>query len=317
MGWDDWDGDRLRVGPWVPGSDGRHRGKPPDVEPHPSRIGRTTGRPPAHGEGSPEHDPVGSTQTPEAGAPGGDPEWEPSRGSSETSPGAEAGTASIPAPGRGSVRRGVWAIGVVVAVVGATIIALALRSSTPQPFRQNGAPDAIAGGPTTATSPRDRATPTPEVSASHAASHPPSASPDTQRYGPVGYEAEAASNNLTGAASVSSYPGSSGGKIVANIGRWGPGAKRSGSLSFPDVTAPANDVFTVTLYLVGNADPAAETMVISVSGAAPVSVTVPAGSNSSLAMTVRVALVKGTNTIAFGNPDGRAPSLDRIAVSRP
>jgi hypothetical protein len=116
---------------------------------------------------------------------------------------------------------------------------------------------------------------------------------------------------------VSSYPGSSGGKIVANIGRWGPGAKRSGTLSFPDVTVPADGVFTLSLYLVGNADAAAQTMVISVSGAAPISVTVPAGSSCCVTRTVQITLTKGANTIVFGNPDGHAPSIDRILVSRP
>jgi hypothetical protein len=210
-------------------------------------------------------------------------------------------------------------IAAVVAVVGAAAIPLAVRSSTPRSDRHNGATDAVAGAPTTATSPRDLPTtsPTPEVSASQAASHSASASPEPSTYGPVGYEAEAPSNILTGAASVSSYPGSSGGKVVTNIGRWGPGAKRSGTLSFPDVTVPADDVFTLTLYLVGNTDPAGQTIVITVSGAAPVSVTVPAGSNCCVARTVRITLAKGANTIAFGDPDGHAPSIDRIVVSRP
>jgi hypothetical protein len=105
--------------------------------------------------------------------------------------------------------------------------------------------------------------------------------------------------------------------VVANIGRWGPGAKRTGTLSFPDVTVPADGVFTLALYLVENADPAAQTIVISVAGAAAVSVTVPAGSNCCVTRTVQVTLTKGANTIVIGNPDGRAPSIDRIVVSRP
>lgn len=315
---DDWDGDRLRVGPWVPGLGDRHRREPVDVEPQPLRVGSPAGRPPGDGEGPSDHDPVEGGQSSAGGAPG-DTEPDPSHGGLETSPLAEVGKAGIATPGRRPIRRGLWAIGVVAAIVGATVIALALRSSTPQPFRQNGATNSIAGVPMTATPPAGRSTPTPtsEVSASHAASNRPSPSPDTQRYGPVGYEAEAASNILTGAASVSSYPGSSGGKVVTNIGRWGPGAKRSGTLSFPDVSAPANGVFTLVLYLVGNADPATQTIVITVSGAAPVSMAIPAGSNCCVAMTVRVTLTKGANTIVLGNPDGQAPSIDRMVVSRP
>jgi hypothetical protein len=105
--------------------------------------------------------------------------------------------------------------------------------------------------------------------------------------------------------------------VVANIGHWGPGAKRSGTLSFPDVTVPTDGVFTLTLYLVGDADSAAQTAVISVSGTAAASVTVPAGSTCCMTRAVQVALKRGVNTIVIDNPDGHSPSVDRLVVSLP
>ena len=319
MGGDDWDGDRLRIGPWVPGLGGRDGAAPADVEPHPLSGNSTAGRPRPRAKGSGEHDSVPNPRDHAAGPAGDDAEPEAFQGKPETRPVAEVGAPGVHAArGRRPLGgRRLWVIGAIVAVVGVTLIPLALRSSTPRNDRQNGTTNAIAGTPTTVTATSEQATPTPEISASQAGSRPPSPSPDAAKYGPVGYEAEAASNILTGAASVSSYPGSSGGKVVANIGRWGPGAKRSGTLSFPDVTVPANDVFTLVLYLVGDADPAAQTIVVSVSGAAPVSVTVPPGSSCCVTRTVQVTLAKGANTIVLGNADGRAPSIDRMVVSRP
>jgi hypothetical protein len=132
----------------------------------------------------------------------------------------------------------------------------------------------------------------------------------------VSYEAEAASNILSGAASVSPYPGSSGGQIVQNIGDWGPGAKRRGTLAFPDVAVPADGVYTLTVYAVGD-DGSARTGVITVSGTAPVTLSVAATAACCTTEAIKVPLTKGLNTITFGNPDGHAPSIDRIVVSLP
>jgi hypothetical protein len=318
VGEHNWDNDRLRVGPWVAGLDGRHREEPVDALPRLRGGIGTAGRRRARTERYLGHDPVRDPQGPAASAPEGvEPHLR--HGDFETMPSAAADVPTIPEPGHRPAARRLWVTGAIVVAAAAVAIPVALRSSTPEPARQGGTIYAVASATTAAAAdplPTSTSTPTPEGSASRAASHP-SQSTTPVKYGPVGYEAEAPSNILTGAASVTAYPGSSDGQVVANIGRWGPGAKRTGTLSFPNVTAPRDGVFTLTLYLVGNTDPAAQTAVISVAGTAAASVTAPAGSTCCVIRAVRVALKKGTNTIDIGNPQGRAPSVDRLIVSQP
>jgi hypothetical protein len=202
-----------------------------------------------------------------------------------------------------------------VAVSAVAAIPLLSGTSSPRQDQGGAAPNTATGGPTAATSAEGLSSSTPEVSPSRAVSQPPSRSPSPARYLQVSYEAEAGLNILSGAASVSDYPGSSGGKIVENIGRWGPGPKRTGTIAFPNVAIPADGVYTLTLYAVGSDDGAAQTAVISVSGTATVAVTVAGGPACCLINTVKVNLKKGMNTITFGNPDGRAPAIDKIIIS--
>ncbi|WP_426512845.1 hypothetical protein ACPPVO_20700 [Dactylosporangium sp. McL0621] len=148
------------------------------------------------------------------------------------------------------------------------------------------------------------------------ASLTPSRTPSRAAFPPIGLEAETASAELAGPAEIVAYPGASGGRIVQNLGRQGPGAKRNGTLTFPDVTVPADGAYTLTLYLVNSGPDAAGTVVITVAGGS-VSVTATGGTDCCVRTVATINLAKGPNSLTFGNSDGRAPSLDRIVVSAP
>jgi hypothetical protein len=120
---------------------------------------------------------------------------------------------------------------------------------------------------------------------------------------------------LVGGAAVSTYSGASGGKIVENLGHWGPGAKRNGAVTFPDVRVPADGTYTLTLYHVDSNNPSARTMTVTVSGTGAVTITVSAQSTCCGSTAIEVKLRKDTNTITIGGSDGPVPSVDRIVIS--
>jgi hypothetical protein len=178
-----------------------------------------------------------------------------------------------------------------------------------------------AGGSASARpSPRDTAQPgaptpppLPTLEPSPSLTPSPTAGP---RPGPVTYEAEAAANTVSGSARISNYDGASGGRIVRNLGLWnGPGS--AGTLTFGNVTAPEAGPYHLTFFYVYlNAEPA-RTAVITVAGAEPISVTAGGGSTCCASRTVTVVLRAGANTITFGNPNGHAPSIDKIVIGGP
>ena len=56
-------------------------------------------------------------------------------------------------------------------------------------------------------------------------------------------------------------------------------------------------------------------VVVTVSGSAPVELTVTGSDTCCSAARLRVTLLQGSNTITFSQPDGHAPSLDKIVIS--
>jgi VCBS repeat-containing protein len=124
----------------------------------------------------------------------------------------------------------------------------------------------------------------------------------------VSYEAEAAT--LAGSARVTSYDGASGGRIVRNLGAW---HGREGTLRFA-VTAPDDGQYEITFFYVYLNDDTGQSVVVTVSGAGPIAVTATGGSSCCASQAVVLALRRGPNAITFGNPNGAAPSLDRIVI---
>jgi len=144
---------------------------------------------------------------------------------------------------------------------------------------------------------------------------PPPLPPAPRRpspFGPVTIEAEALTNRIAGSAWVDSYPGASGGSIVRNIGNWDRKSPL-GTLTF-NVTVPAAGTYTLVFFYVHLDDEPDRTAVISVAGQATISVDVVGSATCCASRSVTVTLRKGANAITFGNPDGHAPSLDKIVI---
>jgi hypothetical protein len=104
------------------------------------------------------------------------------------------------------------------------------------------------------------------------------------------------------------------GKIVRNIGEWGS-AFGPGTLTFVGVAAPENAVYTLTFFYVHLDNAPQRTAVITIGGVGSLSVTVTGSATCCASQAIAVPLRKGLNTIWFANPDGHAPSLDKIVIS--
>lgn len=142
-----------------------------------------------------------------------------------------------------------------------------------------------------------------------------SVSPTPVTFRPLTIEAELTTNTLTGSAAVIDYPGASGGKLVHNLGNFG-GTAGSGALRFNDVTVPATGDYAMTFYFVNPDNESTRSVVITASGMGSFTVVLAGGNVCCVAQTVQVFLVKGGNSITFANPQGHAPAIDRIVISR-
>ncbi|GAB3825741.1 carbohydrate-binding protein [Dactylosporangium cerinum] len=174
--------------------------------------------------------------------------------------------------------------------------------SMPGPAPTEAAPAASApstAAPATTASPR---------------SSPRSSPPVT--FGPVTFEAEAPGNTRGGSAWVDRYPGASGGSIVRNIGDWGS-RDGDGFLRFENVVVPVAGTYTLRLFHVNIDNERTRTAVVTVAGRDPQRVTLNGGSTCCTGSTLKVQLRKDGNTITVSNPDGHAPSIDRIVLSLP
>jgi hypothetical protein len=205
---------------------------------------------------------------------------------------------------------------VVVSVALAVLIVLAAAPSRRRaagPPAGAGSPSAAATGqpsPTISTAPSSTAGPTQTVTyPGNVPPKPASATP----FESVTIEAEAPGNILTGTATLQDYAGASGGKVVRNIGNWD--GTVPGTLTFPKVTVPANGVYVLTFSYVHLDNYPQRTMVITIGGVGSFAVTVTGSSTCCSTKAVAVPLRKGVNRITFGNPDGHAPSLDKVVVS--
>ncbi|MDG6110017.1 hypothetical protein Daura_20870 [Dactylosporangium aurantiacum] len=210
-------------------------------------------------------------------------------------------------------RRLWWLLAAPVAVGAAVAVTVSMCSSPPErePVRAPEglvAPTAATGAPSAAGS----ATPSPSVSVAGSPS-PSSSRTATRPPFQLGLEAEAGSAQLAGTAEIVAYPGASGGRIVRNLGRLGPGAKKTGSLTFTDVTVPETGTYVVTLFLVADGD-GTRSAVVSVAGGGSATVTA-SGAACCTRTAATFTLTKGRNAITIGNGDGHAPSVDRITVS--
>jgi len=200
----------------------------------------------------------------------------------------------------------------------ASAVALALVGSNRYPGQPHGGtvqPAPAASLPSIGAPPSPASTATTGPTRSRA--EPTRSGPPTKSsapFTPVAYEAEAATNTVSGSAHVSTYPGASGGKIVRNIGAWGGAA---GVLRFGSVTVPADGTYTLAFFYVHLDDQPSRTAVITVAGQDPISVPVTGGSICCVTKVITVVLTKGANVVTFTNPGGQAPSIDKIVIGTP
>ncbi|MBB5868130.1 chitodextrinase [Allocatelliglobosispora scoriae] len=119
---------------------------------------------------------------------------------------------------------------------------------------------------------------------------------------PVGYEAEASGNTLTGGALVASCASCSGGSKVGYVGN-------GATLAFNNVAGGTGGARTITIHYLSAV---ARTAVIN---GQTVNFAATADWNTVGTTTVTLTLGAGTNTITVANASGWAPDIDRITVS--
>jgi hypothetical protein len=166
--------------------------------------------------------------------------------------------------------------------------------------------------PSTAVSSRSPSrSPSPSPSASRSANPSPSASPSPSPVPPRTYEAEAPGNVIRSGARIDQMDGASGG-----AGVYGIGGTNLGTLRFTGIVAPAAGVYTVKVYY-QNPGTGARVAWLSVNGGNATRMDV--GSTGGCCVrthTITATLHRGSdNTVEVGNPDARAPDIDRIVVS--
>ena len=112
------------------------------------------------------------------------------------------------------------------------------------------------------------------------------------------------------------YP--NGPDVVSRIGNWGQPSP--GTITFT-VTVPDPGAYALTVYYVNTSETRVAEIVVN--GASPLSPW-PSFPNTESPPTcidasapTTVTLQQGSNTIRFGNPSGRGPTIDRIVVGRP
>lgn len=225
---------------------------------------------------------------------------------------------------RRRVPRSVLAAGLAVLVSGALVaIVLSGPDSPSHPGLGAVPPPAPVGGddagstPTEVTPSASRVTRSPSRSASPSpspvisASTNPSPSPSPSRVLPAAVTYEAEAGSVSAGARVAAMDGASDGRGVYAIG-----APNLGTLTVTGISAPVTGPYTVTIYY---QDPGSTSRVVlvSIDGGPTSKVETPvSGSCCVRTRVLNVTWTGGTtHTVAFSNPDARAPDIDRVVVA--
>jgi uncharacterized protein YkwD len=125
--------------------------------------------------------------------------------------------------------------------------------------------------------------------------------------GTTTYEAEASVNTFAGGATVADCRRCSGGKRVTGIGG-------KGVLTIKGVVAERDGTTKLAVTYTGERSRTAQ---ISVNGAVPTAIVFPGTRGSSRTGTLRVTatLKSGDNNLAFSNPVGPAPDIDKVVIT--
>ncbi|HLT10555.1 MAG TPA: hypothetical protein VK028_07085 [Micromonosporaceae bacterium] len=219
------------------------------------------------------------------------------------------------------------------AVVGAILVALGVTVSLP--YVLSGSPESVSADPApTTTTPARTPTPTGEaMSVSSSPTPSPTATaattarpattsrrPATTTSAPpppfetLTLEAEDASRS--GSAEELFYPRASGGKIVRYLGKW-EGRGGPGMLTFTDIVIPSAGEYRITIYYVQDEDDEVRRGTITVTGAEPITPTFRGDVRRCCrSVAVTLNLTAGSKKLTFTHVDERAPSVDRIVISK-
>jgi len=131
---------------------------------------------------------------------------------------------------------------------------------------------------------------------------------------PVVVEAEsgAPAAVLTGSAAVSEDSDASGGFLVGGIGD--SDGDQPGTITFTG-SVPAAGTYRISIYLTNGEAGVQRRAEVSVGGSDPVTVTYSGRAWCCGVRTLQVDLAAGAVTVMVANPDGAAPSVDRIVLT--
>ena len=214
-----------------------------------------------------------------------------------------------------------WVIGGILAALAAVIaIPLALSSSNEEGTAAPTPPaPPVTARPTTTT-----------ASIGEAASFSPSPSPTTTTtqvtrprtttaaapppaFQPLTFEGEDA--DLDGSAGRYRYDGASGGFVAYRIGDWDD-RDGDGVLTVRNIAIPTEGRYRITLVTVHPNGDAQRFARLTITGVNVITLTFDGGSTCCQTTNVDVTLTAGTKTLTFTHSNRRAPSVDRIVISR-
>ena len=221
-----------------------------------------------------------------------------------------------------AVARRLVAVGAILTATAATILLVLDRGSLPAGNDLPAAPPVVLPVPALA-SPGTEPTPTqggssatPQVLLATDPTGPdgnaPAAKPGTGGLpAPIVMEAESGAV-LTGSATVSADADASGGLLVTGIGAVGGG--QPGTITFTG-SVPAAGSYRISIYVTNGEVGVQRSAQVSVGGSDPVTVTYIGRVRCCGVRTLQVDLAAGAVTITVANPDGAAPSVDRIVLT--
>ena len=227
-------------------------------------------------------------------------------------------------------RRGIVVAAVVAGLVAVIAIPLALRSGPDEgaaapalvpPVARVPAPTATSLASTgeaasTSSPPLTSTTTVPPARTTTTATRPTATTPPPPPPPPfptLSFEGEQA--ELDGSAESFSFDGASGGRVAYRIGDWDDRAG-DGVLTIRNIVIPVDGRYRVALVTVHPDGEAQRFGRLTVTGVNTVSLTFNGNSTCCQTTNVDLDLTAGTKTLTFTHSNRRAPSVDRIVISR-
>ena len=139
------------------------------------------------------------------------------------------------------------------------------------------------------------------------------AQPPLPAFQPLTFEGERA--DLDGSAAPYTFSGASGGQVAYRIGDWDDRAG-DGVLTIRNIAIPTGGRYRITLFTVHPDGESQRFGRRTVTGVNTITMTFNGASNCDQTTNVDVDLTAGSKTLTFTHSNRRAPSVDRIVISR-